>query len=116
MTSFIKCFHEVFVKSLTKKVSHLNTRFQDSFQHVCIIASSCVFIFNVLCTFLFLSSFSFSRIIVVPVNKCFHEVFVKNVVKKVSHLNTEFQHLVQHLCTFASPCVFIISLYVLIYT
>ena len=46
--------HEVFVKNFMKQVSPFNTEFQDSFKHVCIIASSCVFIFKVLCTFLFL--------------------------------------------------------------
>ena len=39
---FSKCFHKVFVKNMMKKLSHLNTKFQDSFQHVCIIAPSCV--------------------------------------------------------------------------
>ena len=102
---FYKCFQEVFVKNLTKKVPHLNTKFQESFQHVCIIASSCVFIFKVLCSFVFLLPFSFQPIVVVAVYKCFHEVFVKNLVKKVSHLNTKFQHLVQHVYTFASRCV-----------
>ena len=50
---FYKCFYEVFVKNLTEKVPHLNTKFQDSFQHVCIIASSCLFIFKVWCIFCF---------------------------------------------------------------
>ena len=30
---FYKCFHEVFVKNLTKKLSHLATKFQDLFEH-----------------------------------------------------------------------------------
>ena len=110
---FYKCFYEVFVKNLTEKVPHLNTKFQDSFEHVCIIASSCLFIFKVWCTFLFLSPFSFWRIVVVPVCKCFHEVFVKNLVKKVSHVKTQFQHSVQHVCILESPCVFIFNFYVL---
>ena len=91
---------------------HLNTKFQDSFQHVCIIASSCLFIFKVWCTFLFLSPFSFWRIVVVPVYKCFHEAFVKNLVKKVLQLNTKFQHSVQHVCIFASPYAFIFNFHV----
>ena len=36
------------------------------------------------------------------VYKCFHEVFVKSLVKKVSNFNTKFQHLVQYVCIFAS--------------
>ena len=37
-----------------------------------------------------------------PVYKCFHEVFVKNLVKKVAHFNTKFQNPVQHVFIFAS--------------
>ena len=65
---FSKCFHKVFVKNMMKKLSHLNTKFQDSFQHVCIIAPSCVLylkfyvffcfchysLFNVLLLYLFI--------------------------------------------------------------
>ena len=80
---FYKCFHEVFVKNLTKKLSHLATKFQDLFEHVCIIASPCVFIFKFYVLFYFCHHtlfnisvfYLFISLLVILVN----EMYIQNI-------------------------------------
>ena len=110
MASFIK----VFVKNLTKKVSHLNKKIQDSFQHVCLLLHYHVFLclkFYVLFCFCHDSLFNVSLLYL------FINVFTRYLSKtwwERCHILTQNSNIQFNM--YASPCVFVFNFYVLIYT